>query len=39
MSSLDSNKWKEGIKEELESINKNNVWELVDFPKIKNYML
>ena len=39
MSSLDSDKWKESIKEELESINKNNAWELVDFPRIKNYML
>lgn len=33
MSSPDSNKWKEAMKEELESINKTNIWELVYLPK------
>lgn len=33
ISSSDSNKWKQAMEEELESINKNEVWELVDLSK------
>ena len=33
VNSIDSDKWLEAMKDEIESINKNNVWELTDLPK------
>lgn len=33
INSIDSDKWLEAMKEEIELINKNNVWELTDLPK------
>ena len=33
VNSINSDKWLESMKDEIESINKNNIWELTDLPK------